>query len=80
MLEIKDRNGSTAASGTGGCASAGKREAKWLGFGAETKSKTVCGPRYGADARGRTAGWKATVARRSRVQKKQARSRSRVSG
>ena len=39
MLETRDRSGCRAASGTGGCASAGKMEAKWLGFGAETREK-----------------------------------------
>ena len=39
MLETRNRNGCRSASGTGGCASAGKMEAKCLGFGAETKAK-----------------------------------------
>ena len=50
--KTRNRNGCRAANGTGGCASAGKTEANWLGFGAATNAKN----------RSRTAGLKATGA------------------
>ena len=44
-----------------------KMEAKWLDFGAETRAnkKQFADRGYGADSRGRTAGLKAIVVRRS---------------
>ena len=58
-----------------------KTGGKVAGFRRRNKGKKqFADRRYGADARGRAAGLKATVARRSRVQRKHAWSRSRVSG